>query len=623
MFMFLAIYVSSPPTVDSVPSGWTLVATNTTTNSRWYLYYKIASGEGTSYTWSLTASARYYALNIAYSSGDFDVQSISDITAISNTLYGTGNANVRAASMNVPAVNSPLVYFGAIYNTTVRTFTKPILPTTDWVEDADQGHTIPDLSLTIGSMIWTGSGATGDMDITCSASITTYKHAFAVALKPVVAPTVSTQAATLKEATTATCNGTITVTGGVNSTNAGCEWDIDTGAPYANTASTAGDYGAAPFTQSLTSLPSGTTIYARAFATNSAGTGYGGEVSFLTKPAAPTSVAATDGSATDKVTITWTKSTGATDYHVWRDSTDLGAAGDVATFDDTGADAPIITPGTAAASDGTSADYVALSVSGQSANNGTTHTYKVVASNATGNSADSATDTGYRGVGSLTYQWQRSAADSDASYSNIDGATTASYNDTGAPSDGSGRYYKVVENATGATQQISASDRGYRLTTTISCSTDNSSTSFSAWTDTSIKTSSPNASTTMSCSGTSSGCALYVKNAGGGGNPGLWKSAAPTYLIASVDAVLSAGVDGYGIQATSTASGSGGTLSFNSKYNQTGNNVGGLTLTNTVLASSTVDVSGREAVVIHKAAVSGVAISGSYSDTITYECTAN
>ncbi|KKS25108.1 MAG: hypothetical protein UU85_C0007G0023 [Candidatus Wolfebacteria bacterium GW2011_GWA2_42_10] len=114
-----------------------------------------------------------------------------------------------------------------------------------------------------------------------------------------------------------------------------------------------------------------------------------------------------------------------------------------------------------------------------------------------------------------------------------------------------------------------------------------------------------------------------MKDAGNGSNPGLWKSASPAYLIASADATLSNGVDGYGIQATSTASGSGGTLSFNSKYNQTGNNVGGLTLTNTVLASSTVDVSGREAVVIHKAAVSGVAISGSYSDTITYECTAN
>ncbi len=133
-------------------------------------------------------------------------------------------------------------------------------------------------------------------------------------------PTVTTQAATNKEATTATCNGTITVTGGVNSTNAGCEWDIDTGAPYANTASTAGSYGAAPFTQALTGLPTGTTIYARAFATNPAGTSYGGEVNFLTKPAAPTNVAATDGTATDKVTITWTKSTGATGYKIYEGS---------------------------------------------------------------------------------------------------------------------------------------------------------------------------------------------------------------------------------------------------------------------------------------------------------------
>jgi len=158
---------------------------------------------------------------------------------------------------------------------------------------------------------------------------------------------------------------------------------------------------------------------------------------------------------------------------------------------------------------------------------------------------------------------------------------------------------------------------------TVSCSTNIASTDFGTWTDTSIKTSSPNASTTMSCSGTTSGCTLYVKDAGDGSNPGLYKSTSPTYLIASSDATLSAGNDGYGIQATSTAAGSGGTLSFNSKYNKTGNNVGGLTLTNTVLASSTVDVSGREAVVTHKAAISDTALSGSYGDTITYECVVN
>lgn len=183
MFMFLMVYVASPPTIDSVPGGWTQVATNAAGNSRWYLYYKIASGEGASYIWSLTASCRYYALNIAYSSGDFDVASLSDIT-VSNTLYGTAGTIVRAATMNVPNANSPLVYFGAIYNTAVQTFTKPTVPTTGWIEDADQGHTTPDLSLTNGSMIWTDSGATGNMDIACSITITTNKHAFAVALNP-------------------------------------------------------------------------------------------------------------------------------------------------------------------------------------------------------------------------------------------------------------------------------------------------------------------------------------------------------------------------------------------------------------------------------------------------------
>lgn len=188
---------------------------------------------------------------------------------------------------------------------------------------------------------------------------------------------------------------------------------------------------------------------------------------FLTKPDAPTNMAATDGTYGDKVTVTWTKSTGATNYHVWRDTTDLGAAGDVATYDDTGAGAPTITAGSAVASDGTSATQVDLSLSGTSLNNGTTHTYKVVASNATGNSVDSATDTGYR-KGSLAYQWQRSAADSDLTYSDISGATAATYADTGAPADGSGRYYKCNLSATGASPQTSSADRGYMAVISIS-----------------------------------------------------------------------------------------------------------------------------------------------------------
>lgn len=210
----------------------------------------------------------------------------------------------------------------------------------------------------------------------------------------------------------------------------------------------------------------------------------------LVPPDPPTNIIATDGVHTNKVVITWTKSAGATKYEVFRDGGGLGELGDVATYDDNGANAPTITPGTASASDGTQTAHVVLSLAGESANNGTTHTYKVKAGNDSGWSGFSGTDTGYRGVGVLTYQWQRSAADSDAAYGNIGGATSDPYNDVGAlaptvtpgtasATDGTegnyvtlsvagesantfGRYYKCVLNATGATQQTSTNDRGYR-----------------------------------------------------------------------------------------------------------------------------------------------------------------
>jgi len=183
-------------------------------------------------------------------------------------------------------------------------------------------------------------------------------------------------------------------------------------------------------------------------------------------PVQVTNVQATDGTYTDKVVVTWTKSSGATDYQVYRDGVGLGWLGDVATYNDTGANAPTITVGTASASDGTDSDYVTLSITGESTNNGTTHTYKVRAKNAAGESGDSATNTGYRGVGTLTYQWQRSAGDSDADYSNISGGTTDPYNDIGAPANGDGRYYRCVENATGAAEVTTNADRGYRLALT-------------------------------------------------------------------------------------------------------------------------------------------------------------
>ena len=320
---------------------------------------------------------------------------------------------------------------------------------------------------------------------------------------PVVAPTVTTQAATDKEDTTATGNGNITVTGGANCDKRGIVWDLATqGDPgntapgvsdYANDVVEEGDFGTGAFTRSLTSLPTGDTIYARAYAHNSEGYAYGAEVNWLTKPAKPTNVAATEN-ASDKVVITWTKSTGATDYHAWRDAVDLGAAGDVATVDDSGAAASLITAGSVVATDGSETAHVALSLSGTSVANGTTHTYKVVASNATGDSDDSDTDTGYRLASAITYQWNRSSGDADADYGVIGGATSSTHNDTAAPAgtisnagtvtasdgteaayvtlslaseattDGAARYFTCTLVSTNAsnTPQTATANRGYR-----------------------------------------------------------------------------------------------------------------------------------------------------------------
>jgi len=213
-------------------------------------------------------------------------------------------------------------------------------------------------------------------------------------------------------------------------------------------------------------------------------------------PDPPIGFLATDN-LTDKVTCTWTKSTGATKYQVYRDGAPIGGElGDVDTFDDFTAGASTITPGNAVASDGTSIAHIALSIVGESANDGTTYSYKVRAGNVDGWSGDSNIDDGKRIPGVLTYQWQRSAGDSDAGYDNIAGAANATYEDDVAPAgtvtpgvaiasdgaptayvtlsvvgehgnDGAGRYYQCVLSATDATGQTSASNRGYRGTGAI------------------------------------------------------------------------------------------------------------------------------------------------------------
>ncbi|BCS55103.1 DUF4347 domain-containing protein [Geobacter sp. SVR] len=135
------------------------------------------------------------------------------------------------------------------------------------------------------------------------ADVTLYAQWTAVA----AAPTVTTQAVSSIAATTATANGNITSLGSPNPTQYGVVWNTSTGPTTANSKTTQGAIAATgAFTSSMTGLSPNTTYYVRAYATNTAGTSYGTEVSFTTSGAAPTITSATYDASTNALTVTAT-----------------------------------------------------------------------------------------------------------------------------------------------------------------------------------------------------------------------------------------------------------------------------------------------------------------------------
>ncbi|HYF12909.1 MAG TPA: hypothetical protein VD928_01255, partial [Candidatus Paceibacterota bacterium] len=95
----------------------------------------------------------------------------------------------------------------------------------------------------------------------------------------VVAPTVTTGSAS--GITGATLGGNITATGGSNATVRGFAWGTDSSlSTVFATTTESGSFGTGAFGKQVSGLISGTIYYFRAYATNSAGTGYGSIANF-------------------------------------------------------------------------------------------------------------------------------------------------------------------------------------------------------------------------------------------------------------------------------------------------------------------------------------------------------
>ena len=104
-----------------------------------------------------------------------------------------------------------------------------------------------------------------------------------VVANPAVAPTVTTTAVSNIDKTTATGGGNVTADGGAEVTARGICWSTSQNPTVSDSHTTDGT-GTGSFTSAMTSLTANTTYYVRAYATNSAGTAYGDEVSFTTLP---------------------------------------------------------------------------------------------------------------------------------------------------------------------------------------------------------------------------------------------------------------------------------------------------------------------------------------------------
>ncbi len=168
-------------------------------------------------------------------------------------------------------------------------------------------------------------------------------------------------------------------------------------------------------------------------------------------------------SATSDEVEGWRAAPDLEEYTIYRDGDQIATVdADTTDYSDTGADSPTVDAGEASASDGEYTDHVAVELLNYSSDPGAPSTYWVRAVTEDDTSDASSTEEGHIGVGDIEVKWQRSSSDANSDYSDISGATSASYDDTDAPDDGSGRYWRAVVNADGATEQVSDADRGYR-----------------------------------------------------------------------------------------------------------------------------------------------------------------
>lgn len=236
------------------------------------------SGNYTSSMEGLTAGVTYYVRAYATNSvgTDYGNQLSFQTSAITATLTTSEvtaiNGSTAKSGGNITSDGgSPVTLRGVCWSTTMN----PTIANGKTEDGAGTGIFISELAgLTASTTYYIRAYATNSQG-------TSYGNQLTFTTSAAIAPSLTTSELNGITSTTGVSGGHITNTGGAPITANGICWSLSQNPTTTNNFTT-DVTGTATFISNLTGLTDGTIYYVRAYATNSAGTSYGNQVTFIT-----------------------------------------------------------------------------------------------------------------------------------------------------------------------------------------------------------------------------------------------------------------------------------------------------------------------------------------------------
>lgn len=270
--------VSGTHTTDDQGTGsFVSSITGLTPNTLYHIRAYATNSVGTAYGEEVTATTTPILAPTLTTTG---VTSITLTTAVSG-------GNITSDG------NDPVTARGVCWSTTAN----PTITNSKTTNGTGSGTFVSNLTALIpGTVYHIRAYATNSVGTGYGADITFTASSITIA-------TLSTVQVTSITLTTAVSGGTITSDGNGTITARGVCWSTTTGPTITGSKTTDGT-GTGTFASTLTPLNPGTIYYVRAYATNSAGTGYGSELSFTTSSAVFATLTTTAASAFTQTTAT-------------------------------------------------------------------------------------------------------------------------------------------------------------------------------------------------------------------------------------------------------------------------------------------------------------------------------